>query len=158
MKQETREGRSKGDVLRTLVHHDAPIQQSKFQKILRVNEYKTKLFELIADCVVAQFTEPAVIATKGDNVVSNKGIHSTGLQPCNHKKADIRILLHARNAVLSEFKKVMIVANDTDVVVVSLYAFFDLRIDKLWIEYGSGKHQCWLPIHTYASVLGEARG
>ena len=42
----------------------------------------------------------------------------------------------------------MIVANDTDV-------FFDLSIDELWIEYGSGKHQCRLLIHTYASVLGE---
>ena len=49
----------------------------------------------------------------------------------------------------------MIVANDTDVVVISSYAFFDLGIDELWIEYGSGKHQCRLLIHTYASVLGE---
>ena len=49
----------------------------------------------------------------------------------------------------------MIVVNDTDVVVISLHAFFDLGIDKLWIEYGSGKHQRWLPIHTYAQVLVE---
>ena len=51
----------------------------------------------------------------------------------------------------------MTVANDTDVAVISisLYVFFDLGIDKLWTEYGSGKHQRWVPIHTYASVLGE---
>ena len=49
----------------------------------------------------------------------------------------------------------MIVDNDTDVVVISSYAFFDLGIDELWIEYGSGKHQCRLIIHTYASVLSE---
>lgn len=49
----------------------------------------------------------------------------------------------------------MIVANDTDVVVISSYVFFDLSIDELWIEYGSGKHQCRLLIRTYASVLGE---
>lgn len=36
----------------------------------------------------------------------------------------------------------MIVANDTDVVVISLYAFFNLGINKLWTECGSGKHLC----------------
>ena len=30
--QKTREGRSKGNVLRTLLHYDTPIQHSKFQK------------------------------------------------------------------------------------------------------------------------------
>ena len=49
----------------------------------------------------------------------------------------------------------MIVVNDTDVVVISLHAFFDLGIDELRIEYGSGKHQRWLPIHIYAQVLVE---
>ena len=49
----------------------------------------------------------------------------------------------------------MIVVNDADVVVISLHAFFDLGINELWIEYGSGKHQRWLPIHTYAQVLVE---
>ena len=34
LKQETREGRSKGDILITLVRHDTPIQPSKFQKFL----------------------------------------------------------------------------------------------------------------------------
>ena len=50
--QKTREGGSKGNVLRTLVHYDTPIQHSKFQKILRVNENKIELFELIANRVV----------------------------------------------------------------------------------------------------------
>ena len=48
----------------------------------------------------------------------------------------------------------MVVANNTDVVT-SFYAFFDLGIVELWIEYGSGKHQHQLQIHAYANVLGE---
>ena len=107
---------------------------------------------MIADCVVEQCTQLAAIATKGKKVVSNKGIRRTGLQPCNHEKADTRILPYTQDDVRSGFKKVMIAANDTDVVI-SLYALFDLGRDELWIEYGSGKQQRWLPIHTYASVL-----
>ena len=66
LKQKTREGRSTGDdVLRTSVRHDTPIQLSKFQKILRVNE----LFELIAEYVVGeQYKEAPVISTKGEKV------------------------------------------------------------------------------------------
>ena len=93
LKQKTRERRSKGNVLRTLVRHDTPIQHSKFQKFLRVNENKIELFELIADHVVEQCTELAVIVTKVEKVVSNRNIHSTDLQPCNHEETDTRILL-----------------------------------------------------------------
>ena len=151
LKQETREGRSKGDALRTLVRYNTPIQHSKFQKFLQVNDNKTELFELIANCVVEQCTEPAVIATNDEKVVSNRGIRSTGLQPCNQEEAGTRILLY----VQAIFGKVMIVANGTDVVVISLNTFIDLGIDEFWIEYGSGKHRLWLRIHTYVSVLGE---
>ena len=57
------------------MRHDKPIQHSKFEKYLRVNE----LFELIADCVAEQCAKPAVIPTKDEKVVSNRGIHNTGL-------------------------------------------------------------------------------
>ena len=63
-KQKTRERRSKGNILRPLLHHDTPIQHLKFQKFLQVNENKIELFGLIADCVVEQCTEPDVIVTK----------------------------------------------------------------------------------------------
>lgn len=83
---------------------------------------KTELFELIADCVVEQCTEPAVIATNCEKVVTYRGICNTGLQPCNHKEADTRVLFHIQDAVQSGFKKVMIIANDTDFAVISSYA------------------------------------
>ena len=33
-------------------------------------------------------------------------------------------------------KKLMIVIIDTDVVIIALYAFWDLDVDELWIEFG----------------------
>ena len=71
LKQETREGQSKGDVLRTLLCHDTQNQHSKILTILQVNENKNKLLELIADCDAEQCKEAAVIATKGEKIVSN---------------------------------------------------------------------------------------
>ena len=36
-----------------------------------------------------------------------------------------------------------------------LSVFFDLEIDELWIQYGSSKDKRWIPIHSYAHLLGE---
>lgn len=126
-----------------------------FQKFLRVNENNTKLLELIVDCVVQRCTEPAIISTEGEKVVDNRDIRSATVKFYNHEEAKKIILLYVQDAVQSGFKKVIIVANDTDVVVISLYAFFSLGIDELWLEYDSVKHRRWLSIHTYAGVLGE---
>ena len=71
LKQETREGQSKGDVLRTLLCHDTQNQHSKILTILQVNENKNKLLELIDDCDPEQCNEPTVITTKGEKIVSN---------------------------------------------------------------------------------------
>ena len=71
LKQETREGQSKGDVLRTLLCHDTQNQHSKILTILQVNENKNKLLELIADSDAEQCKEAAVIATKGEKIISN---------------------------------------------------------------------------------------
>ena len=39
----------------------------------------------------------------------------------------------------------MIVTKDTDLVVIGLSVFFDLKICELWIQYGSGKDKRWIP-------------
>ncbi len=44
---------------------------------------------------------------------------------------------------------------DTDVVVIAVSLFHELNVDKLWIEFGSGRNKRWLPIHSYATKLGE---
>ena len=37
-----------------------------------------------------------------------------------------------------------------------LFVFFTLRRQKeLWIEFGVGRDKKWIPIHSYAEVLGE---
>ena len=54
-----------------------------------------------------------------------------------------------------EFKKLMKVTADTYVVVIALYAYWDLNITELWIDFGTGKDHPWLPVHSYVELLGE---
>ena len=44
---------------------------------------------------------------------------------------------------------------DTDVVVIALYAFWDLDLEELWIEFDRGKNRKSLPVHAYAKALGK---
>jgi hypothetical protein len=53
------------------------------------------------------------------------------------------------------YQKVSIVTVDTDVVVISLYHFFSLNLEELWIEFGVEKYRKYLPIHSYAKILKE---
>ena len=41
---------------------------------------------------------------------------------------------------------------DMDVIVIALFIFFNLDVDQLWIEYGTGKNKKGIPIHFYASL------
>ena len=46
------------------------------------------------------------------------------------------MFLHALEMSGLGLKKLLIVTVDTDVVVIALYAFWDLDLEKLWIEFG----------------------
>ena len=43
----------------------------------------------------------------------------------------------------------------TDVVVLALCHFFNLDLQELWIEIGTGKNRRLLPIHLYAKILHQ---
>ena len=42
-------------------------------------------------------------------------------------------------------------------LVISLYIFFYLKVDELWIESGYGTECRWLSIHDYVKLLGEEK-
>ena len=79
----------------------------------------------------------------------------TNLQPCFKEEADDRIFLHVNDMVKSGHERVTVITVDTDVVVIALYAFWDLQIKELYIEFGVGKSKQWIPIHEIAAELGK---
>ena len=122
---------------------------------MRNDQNKTELFQMIADSVTEVQSPPTLIATKLKHVVANVELDTNHMDPCNHQDADTRLILHAYDASLAGFKKISIITVDTDVVINSLYHFFSLNLEELWIEFGTGQHRRYFPIHRYAECLKE---
>ena len=47
------------------------------------------------------------------------------LRPCNHEEFDTRIILHAANEVSHGYKRILIIANETDIIVLGISVFGD---------------------------------
>ena len=81
-------------------------------------------------------------------------MNSDGLQPCSREEADIRILLHVKDAMNSGYKDAIIRAVDTDVVVLAVAYFQDLEnIGNLWIAFGTGKDFRYIPVPVNELVV-----
>ena len=152
MKSQTRESRGAG--VRVSVRSETPIYK-KFKEFMRNDDNKTELFNMIADSVASFESENLIISTKNSRVTSNHITDTTNLEPCNHEEADTRLLIHVNDASQKGIKKIKIITVDTDVVVIALCVFHSLNLSELWIEFGTGQHRRWLPIHDYATLLGE---
>ena len=72
-----------------------------------------------------------------------------------HEEADTRLMLHAIYAIQVEgVKRVVIYANDTDIVVLRLYYFMtklqEMGLEELWMKT---HHESYLPIHEISRKL-----
>ena len=72
---------------------------------------------------------------------------------CNHEEADTRILLHENNAS-SYHERVVVQTPDTDVVVLSVFAFDSLRCKQLWIRTGTKDSVRFIPVHNIVDKIG----
>ena len=102
-----------------------------WNNFLRLDDNKTELFEFLATHI--EMTEAAnrIVATKGENVVSNIAINMEGLSPCTHEEADTRLFIHAKDAASEGCKNVIIKSTDTDVVVIGVTLFNELNVENL---------------------------
>lgn len=146
-----RRGRDTG---RYIVREDTTIPKNFERAILRNERSKTELFEMVADIITTTQSDTVFTATKGESVVSNKTISQDQLSPCNQDDADTRVFLHAMQ-LAKQYKRIMIITVDTDLVVIGLSVFSKLKVEELWIQLGTGINRKWIPIHAYGSQLGE---
>ena len=58
------------------------------------------------------------------------------LRPCNHEEFDTRVMFHAANAVSHGYQRILIIANDTNIIVLGISFFSDIGADKLWVSFG----------------------
>ena len=117
----------------------------------QASENQTELLSLVADTLWRiSNTNETIVAIKGETVASNNHIETKYLEPCKKEEADDRMFLHALEMSRLGLKKLLIVTVDTYVVVIALYAFWDLSLEELWNEFGREKTvsrcQCMLTL------------
>ena len=112
---------------------------------LRNDMNKTELFTYLADIIAnTVFTEGKIIITTcGKNVLQNpfnqeSVIQIKCLSPCNYEEFDTTVK-HAANAVAQGYKRILIIANDTDIIVIAISFFTEIVAEKLWVSFGIGK-------------------
>jgi len=88
-----------------------------------------------------------IYATNGKTVLSTYEADLTNLSPCSHEEADIRLLLHAKDAVQKGYRKLCIRTVDTGVVVLAIAMFSQVNPDELWLAFGMKSHFRYIPIH-----------
>jgi hypothetical protein len=76
---------------------------------------------------------------------------------CMAEEADCRLILHIAKAGEEHFTRILVLSNDTDVVIYNL-AYYDkfkmVNIEKIWIRYGLKEKVRNIPIHWIADILG----
>ena len=138
---------SKGKLLRDVVRKVWDWQSKKHSCILNVwqstesGQKQNRTVNFIADTLLwlSRNQQKILVVASQDNVLSNNEIELKDLQPCYMEEAHDQLLLHGIEQSQLSFKKLMIVIIDTDVVVIDLYAYWDLEVADVWIEFGKGK-------------------
>ena len=157
LKAETRAKR--GTAIRRRVTDSGKVP-TNWPSFLRDDQNKTELFQFLADKLSASNVASTVIATKGEDVVSNKEEPLANLARCPHEEADTRIFLHSMHATVNGSRILIVKANDTDVAVIAISVFTslkDLGLQELWLAFGQGSHAQWIPVHDIVSTIGPRK-
>uniref|UniRef100_A0A1X7T7W9 Tesmin/TSO1-like CXC domain-containing protein n=1 Tax=Amphimedon queenslandica TaxID=400682 RepID=A0A1X7T7W9_AMPQE len=155
LKCHTRSNRGKG--IRRRVEASANIP-SNWHQFLRNDMNKTELFAfLITHIRHLQLTNKQVITTNGLEVLCIPSQDTSHLAPSDHEEADTRIILHLSDAINKGFNKILIRTVDTDVFVLLLAAAAKMKIEKLWIAFGTGKNFRYIPVHDIVTSIGAVK-
>ena len=158
LKLGTREHRGTGIHRRVTLQTKIP---SNFTGFLRVNANKTELFRLISHEIEKMQLPPGkqLISTKDTTAVSTPPTDNlASISPCSHEEADTRIFVHVADQTTKGYKRVVIRTTDSDVVVIGVSVMQHLaELCELWIAFGCGKNFRYIPVHTIANLLGNAR-
>ena len=90
------------------------------------------------------------ITTVHGKVISNGvAIYFEDIVLFNQEEADTKLILYLFHGCRKGYKKLTIAGSGTDTVMLLFITFMIL------IGYCIGQHKRWLPVHEYATCLGE---
>ena len=155
IKNATRDGRGSGK--RRKIDKNVKVP-GNWRDFLSVSENKTELFSLISEQLLETIElcdGKQLFATVKERCKTNQEFDLDALSPCTHEEADTRMFVHAFGAALFGHKKILIVANDSDIIVLGVRAFvLSSAIEELWITYSS--KTVYIPIHEVASKMEKS--
>lgn len=154
LKNAAREKRGNG--IRRKIMNETRIP-TNWKDFLRNSDNKTDLFDFLSDVVqnAHWINGKDIYITKGSTVLTNS---DKQMPSCTHEEADTRIVVHIKHAIQSGHSKVFIRTVDTDVIVILLGQFTELKklsnqLD-LWIMFGTGKDVKHISINEVYSTIG----
>ena len=80
-------------------------------------------------------------------VCTNIAEDTSELEPCQHEKADSRLMIYVADCVKRGQKSVAMRTVDTDVVALSVAVAAELDIAQVWVAFGSGKAFRYIGVH-----------
>ena len=89
---------------------------------------------------------------KSVSINSKNGVQFIQSASSTQEEGDTRVILHSKLCVQNKCKRVVIRANDTDIVILALYIFnrFSFQgLNEFWIQF----QDYYIPIHKIAMVL-----
>ena len=109
------------------------LQGNEWNKFFDNIENKTDLLRLLIEYLkredISKTLRILIIVNDKDNTWKISEDSQSIIFECNHKEADSRMVLHA----CLEDTNVVLVANDTDVLVLMVFAFVSHQPNKAWL-------------------------
>jgi len=103
---------------------------------------KQELFEFLSNKVV-DFNCPVnkkIVTTSGSTAIIRGSGRS--MEPCNHEKADMRLIFHLQDVILNGCHNCLIHTVDTDVIVIVISKFNHLKLcqdNNIQVAFGIDK-------------------
>ena len=112
---------------------------------------KVELFHYLSVSVAQTvfFEGKVVISTLDENIL--------GSPVPGAEEFGTRVLSHAANAVSHGYKRILSIANDTDIIVLGISLFSYIGADKLWVSLGVGNKLRNISIHDICSTMYSAK-
>ncbi len=123
---------------------------SQFSRLLRQAMATAALFSGSVDPAPV----PARGKTPDDQIMLQTNFP---LGPCNHEEFDTRVILHAANASSQGHKRILVIANDTDVIVLGISFFSMISAEKLWVTFGMGKSFRYISVHEVCRTMSPEK-
>ena len=95
----------------------------------------------IVDCIEVNHEERSIVHDELNSTI---------------EEADMRIIPHVYNSIINGTKRVVVLSNDRDVVLLLYFMpeFLSKGVIELWVKYGTGNNERFIPIHLLANSIG----